>query len=486
MQSSVEPPPATSPIADPLLEVTDPTPTRGPNVGSPKPPTPSRRKRNLAIIAALIVAIGVGAFAYNRYTNGAVEKNPFETVEVRQGDLIAMVSATGALSAVGTVEVGTQVSGLLEHVFADFNDRVAEGDLLAIISTEALDAVVQDNEATVNRSQATLRQTEAELGRTQSLLDQARAQHAEAQELFERNQLLFDAGAISVQEYTSRQTAEKTTTAGMEASEAQVAAAEAGTASARAAVSSAEAKLAQVRKNRRNAEIRAPISGVVIERTVESGQTVAASFATPKLFIIAEDLAEMEILAHVDESDIGLVKSGQSVEFTVAAYPGKTFSGVVRERRLQPRTIQNVVHYTVVVTADNQGGLLLPGMTATLDFIVDELREALLVPASALLFDPPDEIREAARKKQREASEAQSETSDDSGTAFSADVAEIWIPSGERELRPMLVRVLSSNGAATAIAALPSSPEPLEPGLEVVTRMNQTEGGSFNPFSSRR
>jgi HlyD family secretion protein len=194
----------------------------------------------------------------------------------------------------------------------------------------------------------------------------------------------------------------------------------------------------------------------------------------------------MEILANVDESDIGLVGPGQSVEFTVAAYPGRTFSGLVRERQLQPQTIQNVVHYTIVVTANNESGLLLPGMTATVDFIVDELREALLVPASALLFDPPDEIREAARKKQREASEAQSETSDDSRTAFSADVAEIWIPSGERELRPMLVRVLSSNGAATAIAALPSSPEPLEPGLEVVTRMNPTEGGSINPFSRLR
>jgi hypothetical protein len=127
-------------------------------------------------------------------------------------------------------------------------------------------------------------------------------------------------------------------------------------------------------------------------------------------------------------------------------------------------------------------------MTATLDFIVDELREALLVPASALLFDPPDGIREAAREKQREASEdkERSETLDDGGTAFSADVAELWVPAGERELRPILVRVLSSDGAATAIAALPSSRDSIEAGLEVVTRMNQAEGGSSNPFSRRR
>ena len=282
----------------------------------------------------------LGFAGYKRFWAGSVETPIFETVEVRRGDLVATVSATGALSAVGTVEVGTQLSGMLAQVFADFNDRVSAGDMLAVLDTEALDAVVMDSEASVNRSRATLRQTEAELSRAQSLLTQARAQHAEAQAIFERNQLLFDEGAISVQEYTTRQTAAKTTIAGVQSSEAQVAAAEAGIASAQAAVSSAEARLAQVQKNRRNAEIRAPISGVVIERTVESGQTVAASFATPKLFIIAEDLAEMEILAHVDESDIGLVESGQSVEFTVAAYPGRTFAGVVRERRLQPQTIQ--------------------------------------------------------------------------------------------------------------------------------------------------
>jgi HlyD family secretion protein len=224
----------------------------------------------------------------------------------------------------------------------------------------------------------------------------------------------------------------------------------------------------------------------VIERTVEPGQTVAASFATPKLFIIAEDLAEMEILANVDESDIGLVGPGQSVEFTVAAYPGRTFSGVVRERQLQPQTIQNVVHYTIVVTADNESGLLLPGMTATLDFIVDELREALLVPASAFLFDPPDAIREAARKKQREASEDKNpgEISHDGGTAFSSDVAELWVPDGKLALRPMLVRVLSSDGASTAIAALPSVPASIEPGLEVVTRVNE-KAKSNNPFRRR-
>lgn len=480
-QTKIESPPR--PPATPAPPV-EREPASGRTPPAVETPPPSTRKRNLTLALLALAAVVLGFVGYQRYWAGSVEAPVFETVEVRRGDLVATVSATGALSAVGTVEVGTQVSGMLARVFADFNDRVSAGDMLAVLDTEALDAVVQDSEAGVNRSQATLRQTEAELSRAQSLLAQARAQHAEAQAIFERNQLLFDAGAISVQEYTSRQTAAKTTTAGVESSQAQVAAAEAGIASARAAVSSAEAKLAQVQKNRRNAEIRAPISGVVIERTVETGQTVAASFATPKLFIIAEDLAEMEILAHVDESDIGLVESGQSVEFTVAAYPGRTFSGVVRERRLQPRTIQNVVHYTVVVTADNQSGLLLPGMTATLDFIVDELELALLVPASALLFDPPKEIREAARKKQRQTSEDDQPGDDDSATTFAPDVAELWVPDGERALRPILVRVLSSDGAATAIAALPSSRDSIEPGLEVVTRMIE-KAESNNPFRRR-
>lgn len=317
-----------------------------------------RAQSALKLIAiALLGPIVVGC-------GGSAAAERFETAKVLRGDLVSRISATGTLSAVGTVTVGTQVSGTIARVVADFNDHVNAGDLLAVIDTEVLDASVRDANAGLNRAQAALRQAEAEVNRARSQLAQAAAQHAEATASLKRHADLFDKGLVSAQEFEPRETAAASAAASVESARAAMASSDAGVASARASVASAEASLAQVQKNRRNAEIRAPISGVVIQRTVDAGQTVAASFSTPTLFVIAEDLARMEIHAQVDESDIGRVKPGQTVEFTVAAYPDRTFRGTVRERRLQPETVQNVVHYTVVVAAGNDDSLLLPGMTA--------------------------------------------------------------------------------------------------------------------------
>ncbi len=171
---------------------------------------------------------------------------------------------------------------------------------------------------------------------------------------------------------------------------------------AEANVKSSEANLDRAKRNREFAEIRAPISGVIINRDVEEGQTVASSFNTPRLFIIAEDLNLMEILANVDESDIGQIKEGQDVRFTVASYPERNFTGTVTEIRLQPQVIQNVVNYTVVVETENPRRLLLPGMTATLDFVVDEVEDVLSVPASALSLKMSDEMVEVQTKFREE------------------------------------------------------------------------------------
>lgn len=408
------------------------------------------------ILLAFAAALLVGVLVFQGCDDSGAASRPFETAEVHRGDLVATVSATGTLSAVGTVEVGTQVSGTVEEVYADFNDRVDKGDLLAVLDTESLDAAVQNAQAGV--------------GQAQAALHQAQARAAEAEATLDRNKKLFEKGYVAEQEFASVRTSAATT--------------ESEVASARATLISAEAGLTQARKNRRNAEIRAPISGIVIQRSVDAGQTVAASFSTPMLFIIAEDLGKMEILAQVDESDIGLVEPGQPVEFTVAAYPDRTFEGVAEEERLQPQTVQNVVLYTVVIAADNESGLLLPGMTATVDFVVGGVEDALLIPVAALRFDPPEAIRAAARETQREAEAARRNSTDSDGPVFAPDVAEVWTPKADADqgppLRPVLVRILASDGTSTAIAPTEGTEDVVRPGLEVVTRMNTTDEDPFD------
>ncbi|MAS55221.1 hypothetical protein B1759_16235 [Rubrivirga sp. SAORIC476] len=416
---------------------------------------------------------------------------PYEATAVRVGDLRSTVSATGTLDAVGTVTVGTQVSGEVERVFVDFNDRVEQGQILALVDPELLDAAVRDARAGVERAQAGVRQAESAVGQARAGLAQAeaqlaqsRAQRTEAAAALARSAPLAEQGYLSSREFVPIQTAVETAEAGVRASQGAVASAQAGVASAQAGVRQAQGSvvssqeaLRQALKNRRNAEIRAPIAGVVVQRSVEEGQTVAASFSTPELFVIAEDLGEMEILVQVDESDVGLVEAGQSVEFTVAAFPDETFRGVAEEVRLRPETVQNVVLYTVVVAADNVSGQLMPGMTATVEFVVGGVEDALLVPAAALRFEPPEAVRSAAREAQRDSTTA---TRDDA-PAFSADLAEIWTPTGDPAgslLRPLLVRVLATDGTTTAVAPTESSEDVLKRGLEVVTRMDVSD----NPF----
>lgn len=285
----------------------------------------------LAIVVWQLVARG-----------GPEQSGMYEFVEVERGDIENIISSSGTLSAVGTVEVGTQVSGTIARIRADYNETVHAGQVLAVLDTTMLSASVRDARAGVVRAEA--------------LFDQAVRD-------FEREEDLHASDLISDAQFSDTRTA-------ME--------------SARAGVLSAEASLDRSRANLKYAVIRSPIDGTVIMRNIEPGQTVAASFSTPTLFVIAEDLSEMEIHALVDESDIGSIRVGQSVRFTVEAYIDEQFAGVVRQVWLQPQTIQNVVMYTVVVDAPNDDGLLYPGMTATTDFLVDERSDVLMVSNAAL------------------------------------------------------------------------------------------------------
>ncbi|MCP4567811.1 MAG: efflux RND transporter periplasmic adaptor subunit [FCB group bacterium] len=314
--------------------------------------------KKVLVIIVIAAVCGFGGW-YFFLRSSAVAESGYNFVELARGDLESTISASGTLSPVTTVEIGTQVSGTIDSVFVDYNDQVQKGQVLAVLDTILLRASVLDAEAGVEKAEAQLEQAQAN---------------------YERFQPIFGKGLISEAEFLPYEIAVKTQ---------------------KATLKSAKASQVRAEQNLGYAVITSPISGTVIKREVETGQTVAASLSTPTLFIIAEDMARMEILAEVDESDIGLIKTGQAVRFDVQTYSDKLFEGTVTQVRLQPTTISNVVTYTVVVDAANDDYLLLPGMTATVDFIIEDISAALLVPNSALRFRPSEEQLEDFRQRRQ-------------------------------------------------------------------------------------
>jgi HlyD family secretion protein len=297
------------------------------------------------LITVLILAIAsVGYF----YVKPRIEAKNIEYTytSLQKGDIEASVSSTGTLEAINTVDVGTQISGTIAKIYVDFNDRVRAGQLLAEMDMRMLNTALQSARANLAVSQASLNQ---------------------AEDRYTRNKLLFEKNVISEQEYkTSKFNYEQ----------------------ARSATEAARANLTNAQVNIGYAKITSPINGIIIEKTVDEGQTVAASFATPTLFIIAEDLSKMQILADVDESDIGYIKDSMQVRFAIQTYRDAQFFGRVSQIRLQPKEINNVVNYQVVIDVDNKDGLLIPGMTANIEFITNTAENVWLINNSALRFRP--------------------------------------------------------------------------------------------------
>jgi HlyD family secretion protein len=302
-----------------------------------------KKKSFIAIGLVLIMTI-IGLLVHKAALAKETPAYRFATVE--RGSIRATVSATGTLNAVTTVSVGTQVSGQVSQLLVDFNAHVKKGQLLARIDPTLAQQAVTDAEANVEKAQA------------EALL---------ASRDYARNRDLTNAGLVARSAFEQTQSASQV--------------AQAGVKSARIALDRAKQNLAYT-------NISAPIDGVVIERNVQQGQTVAASLSAPQLFLIANDLSQMEILAQVGEGDIAQIKEGQPVEFTVQALQGRTFQGSVKQVRLQSATQDNVVNYTVVVSVDNSRGNLLPGMTARVSFLTKAADNVLEVPNAALRFKP--------------------------------------------------------------------------------------------------
>ena len=299
-------------------------------------------------IIVIVIVVGLAAWFGWKATHRPDPAAAFTTQAIGTGDLSEVITANGVINPVRVVSVGTQVSGTVAKLNVDYNSRVTLGQVLCELDPSVYAARVAASEAA--------------LANIKSSLALTRANAARSAELFKQNY-------ISRQDYeTTQQTA----------------------ASATAQVAAAEAQIKQDRTNLGYTIIRSPVSGVVISRQVDLGQTVAASFSTPTLFTIARDLTAMQIEAAVAEADVAKVRIGQTVSFTVDAYGPRTFTGTVKQVRLNPTTQQNVVTYTVIVGVANPDGALLPGMTANASFLVSDHRNSLLIPNAALSYKPAD------------------------------------------------------------------------------------------------
>jgi len=367
--------------------------------------------KKVAVISSGAVLI-VAAAGYFLFAGNGTKKYDFRFDKISRGDLNVVVTTTGTINAVISVDVGTQVSGIISALYADFNSVVKKGNIIARIDTTFLWQSLKDAEAA---------------------LDRARAQAADSKRTFDRQTALLAKGLDSQMNYDAALTAYESNRAGLK--------------QAIAAVDRAKINLSY-------ATIVAPVNGVVINRAVNVGQTVAASFSSPLLFTIANDLSKMQVLTTVDESDIGMISIGQNATFTVDAYPEQKFVGTVSQIRLAPVSIQNVVNYTVVIAVDNGELKLMPGMTANVSVAVANARDVLKVPNLALRFQPPADLVDSSRvQAQRDASPGRNAPAPESLAATSGRGRDAFaggavVPGGEDGGKTPGSSLLNKDGGA--------------------------------------
>ena len=330
------------------------------------------KKKVIWIIIVLVIVTGaiLGLTVFRNGKNGEVK---YKTETLARGDIEALVVTSGTLNPIEIVDVGAQVSGKIEKLYADFNSPVTKGQIVAELDQEPLKMKIDQNEANYKSRLASLERSKVSLG--------------QAEKGYERAKSLFAKELISIEE--------------MDAAEATYLGAKSDLISAEATLSQAKSTLDLSKVDLSYAVIRAPVDGIVIVRKVNVGQTLQSSYAAPLLFQVATDMTKMKVECSVDESDIGKVKEGQKVRFTVEAYPNENFNGIVQQVRFSPETVQNVVTYTTIVNVENPEKKLLPGMTATVSIIVGEAKNVLRVSNSALRFTPnlsPAELEKMAQE----------------------------------------------------------------------------------------
>jgi HlyD family secretion protein len=422
------------------------------------------KKKILIIIGAIPLAL-IAILVFKPFSKKKAEYT-FDTVKVEKGSITNTVTATGTIEAIQTISVGTQVSGLIDKIYVDFNDNVKKGQILAKLDETALKAQVDQSQSQVNQAQAQLDYEGATYNRLKALFDKNLIAQAD-----------FDQAVYNYE-------------------------------NAKAALSNAKSALDRAKVQLAYATIYSPIDGVVLNRAIELGQTVAASFSTPELFTIANDLTQMKVETSVDEADIGKVNNGQRVEFTVDAYPDLKFEGTVSQVRLQPVTTNNVVTYTVILSAPNPDKKLMPGMTASATIYVEEKQNTLIVSGKAIRFTPKaDYLKTMMSKVKMPAggpNTAQSGMSSmpftgqgmptgtpPAGIAFPTAAAgsdvvikNIWVKAPKDGISPVPITIGIDNGSSVEVLS------GLKEGDEVVISMSNTgtaaatrqNGGPGGPF----
>lgn len=362
-----------------------------------------KKKTRIWLIIVGVVIVAIAAFLITKASNSAKKELVIRTHVVNEYTVENTVTATGTIEPVETVEVGTQVSGKVEKIYVDFNDEVKKGDLLAELDKLTLNQ-------NVSRAKASLTSAESQL-------NYAKLTYERTKQLYESNAATLAAYQEAQNSYTQAQMSKK---------------------NAQAAYDQAKVDLAY-------AEIYSPIDGIVLDRAVEVGQTVAASFSTPTLFTLANDLTKMQVEADVDEADIGQVKVGQRVTFTVDAYMDDVFGGTVNQIRMKPTTTSNVVTYTVIIDAPNPDQKLFPGMTASVTIVTEE-QTGLAVPAEAFNFTPDEQVLKALSKPEKPEGQHPEPPQKQEEMTAAKNRATVWLKNGDR-MMPRTVKVGMSDGA---------------------------------------
>ena len=347
-----------------------------------------RLNKKLMLTAAAAAVIGVAAAAYWIFA-GKPDQPAFRTAKIERGALVAAVSATGTLNPVVSVQVGSQVSGQIKEIFVDYNSVVKKGDVIARIDPESFALRVNQAMSDLEASRATALTQRANVAALQAEVSRAQVAYAETERDLKRNQMLVDKGFVSQAALEKTQSAVAIAAEQVKTAQAQRAVGEAQIRNGEALVKQRESQLAQAKVDLERTTIRAPVDGIVISRSVDAGQTVAASLQAPVLFVIARNLTDMQVEASIDESEIGRVTVGQDASFTVDSFPGRTFRGKITQVRKAALVVQNVVTYVAIISAPNPDLTLLPGMTTNVRITVANRDQVLRVPNAALRFRPP-------------------------------------------------------------------------------------------------
>lgn len=418
---------------------------------------PFRFRRKAVFLVLVLLAITGGVFWKFWSPGQAKASTRFETERVRKGKLKVTVSATGTLKPVNQVEVGTEVSGIIRDVLVDFNDSVKEGQILARLDASKLQAQKLQSEASLEVAKAEYLKAQTDVEDAKSNLERLKKAYR-----------LSNGKIPAKQDLDSAEAKYQVTLAQVEVAKANIIKAEAVL----------KANISELAK----ATIYSPITGIVLSRSVEAGQTVAASLQAPVLFTLAENLTNMLLYVSVDEADVGQIQEAQSAEFVVDAYPDKRFPAQITQVRFAPQTENGVVTYQCLLKVDNSDLLLRPGMTATADILVQDEQEALLVPSAALRFTPPQPQDSLSEHRRPEAGRNDqsgilsklfprpgrgNRGSRSSGNAVKSEGAKVWILQNGRS-SPVSVQTGASDGINTRIVS-----GNLKPGMQVIVAMNQ-------------